>query len=156
MFKITTALAHCDIPCKIYDPMLAQVAALSVARVTDLILEIDPGKNSLENQNQMARLVAEKEAQGRIVKSEVNVIWGDYFKAPQISNFPEIHEVVHSVMQAGSKCKQGVDKAGADALVEAVNKFAAIFWETKGIPTKIVIAPYPPALPIVQPILEDA
>jgi nickel superoxide dismutase len=59
-------------------------------------------------------------------------------------------------MQAGSKCKQGVDKAGADALVQAVNKFAAIFWETKGISTKIVIAPYPPALPIVQPILEDA
>ena len=39
--KIEDALAHCDIPCKIYDPMIAQVSALSVARLVDLVLEQD-------------------------------------------------------------------------------------------------------------------
>ena len=41
MLRIETVQAHCDIPCKIYDPSLPQVAALSVARLLDLIQEID-------------------------------------------------------------------------------------------------------------------
>ena len=33
--------AHCDIPCKIYDPNATQIAALSVIRFIDLINELD-------------------------------------------------------------------------------------------------------------------
>ena len=156
IFTMPIAQAHCDIPCKIYDPMVAQVAALSVARLVDLLLEIDPGSPSMESQNQLARLVQEKEVQARNVKSEVNIIWGDYFKAPQIEQHPGIHELVHSIMMCGSKCKQGVDQSEATRLVELVNNFADVFWQTKGVDTKRVVAPYPPALPIVQPILVDA
>ena len=32
-----TAYAHCDIPCGIYDPHLAQIAALTVVRMHQLI-----------------------------------------------------------------------------------------------------------------------
>ena len=32
--------AHCDIPCKIYDPFSAQLAALSVIRFVDLLNEL--------------------------------------------------------------------------------------------------------------------
>lgn len=32
-----TASAHCDIPCKIYDPGPALIAALTVVRMTDLM-----------------------------------------------------------------------------------------------------------------------
>ena len=67
IFRMPIAQAHCDIPCKIYDPMLAQVAALSVARLVDLLLEIDPGSTSMESQNHLARLVQEKEVQARNV-----------------------------------------------------------------------------------------
>ena len=31
--KIQEALAHCDIPCKIYDPIVIQIAALTVVRI---------------------------------------------------------------------------------------------------------------------------
>ena len=155
-FKMPIAQAHCDIPCKIYDPMIAQVAALSVARLVDLLLEIESGSASIESQNELTRLVQEKEVQARNVKSEVNIIWGDYFKSPQIEKHPNVHELVHSLMMCGSKCKQSVDKSEATRLVELVNDFADIFWQTKGISTKRVIAPYPPALVIVQPILVDA
>jgi nickel superoxide dismutase len=41
MFNIPKASAHCDIPCKIYDPAAAQYAVLSVIRFLDLINEID-------------------------------------------------------------------------------------------------------------------
>ena len=33
MFKLPKAYAHCDIPCKIYDPAAAQYAVLSVIRI---------------------------------------------------------------------------------------------------------------------------
>ena len=156
IFKMSNAQAHCDIPCKIYDPMIAQVAALSVARLVDLLLENESGSASKANQNEFTRLVQEKEVQARNVKSEVNIIWGDYFKSPQIENHPGVHDLVHSIMMCGSKCKQGVDKTEATRLVELVNDFADMFWQTKDVATKRVIAPYPPALAIVQPILADA
>ena len=153
MLKIPVAHAHCDIPCKIYDPMIAQVSALSVARLVDLILEQDAANRSLEAENQFARLVAEKEAQAKIVKHEITVIWGDYFKSPQIEAHPEVHGLVHSIMMASSKCKQNVNREDANKLVELVNQFAGIFWSTKGIDTRRVVAPYPPALELVQPVL---
>ena len=56
MFNLSVAHAHCDIPCKIYDPMVAQVSALSVARLVDLILEQDSSNRSLEAENQFVRL----------------------------------------------------------------------------------------------------
>ena len=36
---IKNVKAHCDIPCKVYDPYIAQYAALSVIRLQDLIAE---------------------------------------------------------------------------------------------------------------------
>ncbi len=156
MFNIPVAHAHCDIPCKIYDPMVAQVSALSVARLVDLILEQDAANRSLEAENQFVRLVAEKEAQAKIVKHEISVIWGDYFKQSQIEAFPDVHSLVHNIMLASSKCKQNVNRDDASNLVELVNQFTSIFWSTKNIQTRRVVAPYPPALAIVQPILSDA
>ena len=63
MFEIKEAKGHCDIPCKIYDPALAQVAALSVVRILDIISELDT--SSLANQAELARLTAEKEKPGK-------------------------------------------------------------------------------------------
>ena len=93
------AAAHCDIPCKIYDPAIAQVAALSVIRFVDLIQEL-AAKDSLTvaEQAQLSRLVREKEIHAAKVKEEVRVIWGDYFKAPQFEKFPKTNELVHSIM----------------------------------------------------------
>ena len=152
MVKIEEANAHCDIPCKIYDPAVVQVAALSVVRILDIISELD--ESSKANQSELARLTIEKENQARIVKDEIRIIWGDYFKDPQIELYPNIHSLVHSIMMAGSKCKQSIDRQNGLDLVELVNEFTEAFWGTKDIKTQRVIAPYPPALEVVQPILE--
>ena len=37
--KLPQAHAHCDIPCKIYDPVSVQLAALSVVRLIDIMTE---------------------------------------------------------------------------------------------------------------------
>ena len=156
MFEIKTVSAHCDIPCKIYDPAVFLVAGLSVARLLDLIQEESNDLSSLKSKAQIVRLVSEKEEQARIVKNEVNTIWGDYFKQPQLEEFPETHSLVHQIMQMASKCKQDVSTQNAIDLVALLNRFAEIFWATKGIQTQLCKAPYPPALKIITPILESA
>ena len=155
MFQIKNAYAHCDIPCKIYDPAVSLVAALSVVRLTDILLEIDD-LSSLDSQSKLARVVVQKEDEAQKVKDEVNIIWGDYFKEPQLEAFPETHEIVHGIMRVGSKCKQEVSREAAEELLRELNRFVDVFWKTKDIETKTVIAPYPPALPMVVPILESA
>lgn len=152
MVKIEEANAHCDIPCKIYDPAVIQVAALSVVRILDIISELE--ESSKGNQSELARLTIEKENQARIVKDEIRIIWGDYFKDPQIEMYPNIHSLVHSIMMSGSKCKQSIDRQNGLDLVELVNEFTEAFWGTKDVKTQRVIAPYPPALEVVQPILD--
>lgn len=147
------ASAHCDIPCKIYDPSTAQLAALSVIRFIDLINELDVENPTLAQQAQLARLVAEKETHAEKVKHEVRVIWGDYFKAPQFEQFPNTNDLVHRIMLEGSKCRQTVERDHAEQLLALVNEFAASYWATKGVETFTATCPYPPALPVVYPKL---
>ena len=155
MFEIKTVSAHCDIPCKIYDPAIFLVAGLSVARLVDLIQEESNDLSSLKSKAQLCRLISEKEEQARIVKQEVNTIWGDYFKQPQLEEFPETHSLVHQIMQMASKCKQEIDRNNGVELLKKVNKFTEIFWETKNVETQKFYAPYPPELVIVCPVLKS-
>ncbi|NRA64215.1 MAG: superoxide dismutase, Ni [Pseudobacteriovorax sp.] len=152
--SIPAVAAHCDIPCKIYDPYSAQIAALSVVRMLDLMNELNAKNgNDLTSQNTMTRYIAEKEKQATICKEEIRIIWGDYFKKPQIDSFPVIHELTHNLMMAASAAKQGAERDNGIKLVSLVNDFAEIFWQTKKIDTKKAICPYPPSLEIVYPSL---
>ena len=152
---VKSVSAHCDIPCKIYDPSGAQIAALSVIRFIDLIEEIAITENlSVSDSAQLARLVREKEIHAKKVKDEVNVIWGDYFKQPQFDQFPDTHSLVHQIMLTGSACKQHIDRQKGLDLLALVNEFAASFWATKGIETKTAKCPYPPAEDTIYPIIK--
>jgi nickel superoxide dismutase len=46
-----------------------------------------------------------------------------------------------------------VSREAAMELLSVVNRFAEIYWETKGIQTKRVKAPYKPGEEIVYPLL---
>ena len=152
MIALPTASAHCDIPCKIYDPSIFLIAGLSVSRLIDLIEE-ERIKNTSNSQIQIIRLVIEKETQSKIVKEEVNTIWGDYFKESQLEKFPETHKIVHLIMQLASKCKQEGGVENAEKLLEQLNRFAEIFWASKGVRTERVTSPYPPAKKMIIPVL---
>jgi len=149
------ARAHCDIPCGIYDPHQAQIAALTVIRMIDLMSEFaaGPQKDTIEYHNTISRQIAVKEEHGELCKREIRVIWGDYFKQEHLDKYPELPGLVHKIMQYGSKSRQTVSREAALDLLNAVNRFAEIFWETKGIPTKRVKAPYKPSEEIVHPVL---
>lgn len=151
-----TASAHCDIPCKIYDTSTAQICVLSMIRMVDLIEEINAKETATPaDRFQQIRLVNEKEAHGIQLKEEIRVIWGDYFKQPQIDKYPDIHKLVHNIMMQASKVKQGVNRDEALKLLALVNEFSTIFWETKGVSTYVAVCPYPPSLEVVYPKLAE-
>ena len=156
MFNIPEASAHCDIPCKIYDPAAAQYAVLSVIRFLDLINEIDDSNMDKKNIAEIARLTIQKEEHAQLAKDEIVTIWSDYFKEPQITKYPEVHELVHGIMMSGSKSKQGLNRENAEDLLNKVNRFAEIFWATKDIETENLLSPYPPSMPVVCPKLQSA
>ncbi len=150
------AQAHCDIPCGIYDPIIAQIAALTVVRMIDLMSDLESKKAdtaALAYQNSMARYIEVKEEHAEKVKHEVRVIFGDYIKAQHVEKYPELPALAHKIFQFGSKVRQTSDRDAAVQLVEELNKFAQIFWETKGVATKRAKAPYAPALELVYPAL---
>lgn len=133
------AYAHCDVPCGIYDPYLAQVAAFTVIRMTQMLEEASvssaepPFDERKRLISQISRLTKVKEDHAEIVKHEVRVIWGDYFKAEQIEKFPEVHNLVHEIMQLGSKVKQELDLEAAKKLLSKVQEFSEIFYKSKGL-----------------------
>lgn len=147
------AYAHCDIPCGIYDPHHAQLAALTVVRMADLIAETKTAHADHDHTHDLARAVMVKEEHAELCKKEIRVIWGDYFKPEMLEKYPELHALVHSIMQAGSKAKQNESREHGVKLLELVNLFAEIFWETKGKTTKKAPAPYKPELEVVYPVL---
>lgn len=177
----TEVHAHCDYPCGIYDPHLAQIGALTVIRMMDLIhehnehiqkhmgaggdrdkgavdigtaVDKDHGHDELELRNNFIRAVNVKEEHAELVKREIRVIWGDYIKVEHLDKHPELTGLVHTIMQLGSKCRQTVNREQAIKLLDAVNKFAEIFWDSKGVKTFRAKAPYKPEEQIVYPDLK--
>ncbi len=146
----TSVQAHCDIPCGIYDPISAQIAALSVIRMLDLMKELEQS-DDLTYENKLARYISIKESETEKVKHEIRIIWGDFIKPAMVEKYPNIHSLTHSIMALASQARQGASRDLALELLEKVNEFAEIFWELKGIKTKKIKAHYAPNEIIVVP-----
>ncbi len=134
--------AHCDIPCGIYDPHEAQIAALTVLRMDQLIGELShPAADAkLEERatyvSKMSRYTTVKEQHAERLKQEIRVIWGDYFTPDHVKQFPQAHELVFKILKQASKCRQGNTLADAQELLKLVQEFAELFWQTKGAKTR--------------------
>ena len=141
--------AHCDIPCGIYDPYQAQIAVHTVIRMVNLINDLPKLTPELSPEqrreilHKLQRYIIVKEEHAEIVKKEVRIIWGDYFKPEHLKDHPELHELVFKIMKLASKARQEVNLDASKELLENVQKFAEIFWKTKGIGTMKVKAPSP-------------
>ena len=155
IFHFPKARAHCDVPCGIYDPITAQINALTVVRMIDLMDTLTAGeeKPRKDFHNSMSRYVAVKEEHAEKAKHEIRVIWGDFIKEAHVEKYPQLPGLVHRIMQLGSKCRQTANRDHGFALVESINEFAEIFWAIKDIETKKAKAPYAPGLEMVYPDL---
>lgn len=125
--------AHCDIPCGIYDPIAAKIAAQTVQKMVMRIEALDPSACDSSSCNSLARYVAVKEEHAQHVKDEISLLWSDYFKPEHLAGNPDLHEKVWNVLKLAGRCKQTVDSAAAAELVASVDEVASIFWATKGV-----------------------
>ena len=153
------AYAHCDIPCGIYDPHHAQLAAHTVIRMAELTGQLEhPGPNATLAQKEefhakLARYIATKEQHAEIYKQEIRILYGDYFKPEHLQQFPTLHDTVWKALKAGSKGRQEINLAAAEDMLKLANEIAEAFWKTKGIATFKAKAPYPTARETVYPKL---
>ena len=127
----TTAYAHCDVPCGIYDPHAAELAARTVARMVELIGQL-PKENPTEaDRAKFVRCITVKEQHAEIVKHESGVIWSDYFKPEHVERYPDLHDRTWKILKLAGKNKQNIDAVAAAELEAAVKEYADIFWSTK-------------------------
>ena len=136
-----TISAHCDIPCGIYDPHAAQIAALTVLRMDQLMTAMEPpnmtdaaARNA--SINSAARYIKTKEEHAEICKREIDILWHDYFRPEHLEKYPDLHTIIWNANKLASRNKQNVDVAAAEELLAATNRIAEIFWDTKGVPTR--------------------
>lgn len=140
--------AHCDIPCGIYDPHLAQLAAHTVIRMNSLINDlkisdnpsIDDRKNFIHD---LSRYTKVKEEHAELIKHEIRVLWGDYFKEEHLKQYPDLSNLVLKTMKLASKARQEIDMEIALELLKTVQDIAEIFFKTKNLDPIRVTAPYP-------------
>lgn len=129
-----TAYAHCDIPCGIYDPKIAQMAAATMLKMVQKINELPTDgtpEEILQARNSFVRMVMVKEEHGRLCKAELLILWADYFKEEHLEKFPDLHDKFWKTLKLVSKVKQSIDEEAAKELVKAVDEIAQMFEQSK-------------------------
>ena len=124
--KTVVALAHCDLPCGVYDPAQAKLEAQSVkAAMEKYAASSDPDFKS--------RAVAVKEERSEMVKHHLWVLWTDYFKPNHFEAYPQLHGLFNEATKlAGAGGTKGSnDVAVAEKLLAKIDEIAEIFWATK-------------------------
>lgn len=147
--------AHCDIPCGIYDPHQAQVAAHTIIRMNQLIDEVSASSSEPQFEerkkiiSQVSRLTHVKEEHSNILEHELVTLEKDYFKEEHFEKFANLRELFDSASKLGAKARVGIDMDSAKALLETTMQIAEIFYKSKGLESARVKAPYPTGLEIV-------
>jgi nickel superoxide dismutase len=122
----TTASAHCDLPCGVYDPAQARIEAESIKAIIAKVEDnADPDFRT--------RAVLIKEQRSELVKHHLWVLWTDYFKAPHFEKYPQLHTLFNEAtkLAGASGTKGALDAKVADQLLEKIDQIAEIFAETK-------------------------
>jgi nickel superoxide dismutase len=122
----TTASAHCDLPCGVYDPAQARIEAESVKAIQEKYQGNDDAVFR-------TRALLIKEQRAELVKHHLWVLWTDYFKPPHFEKYPNLHDLFNKATKAAGAAgsKQSVDPAEGQKLLDMIAEIDAIFWETK-------------------------
>jgi nickel superoxide dismutase len=116
--------AHCDLPCGVYDPAQARIEAESVKACQQKWQDTDDAEFR-------ARAVAIKEERANMVKEHLWVLWTDYFKPEHLEKHPDLHEMFWKATKEAGAAKKSNDPSQGQALLDAIDEVAKVFWETK-------------------------
>ncbi len=129
-----TALAHCQIPCGIYDDYARVQAMLEDAKTieksVDLMISL-ADKNDVQSQNQMVRWVMNKEDHAQKIIATIS----DYFLTqrvkPSQKDYTKRLEKHHAVILAAMKAKQNADTKTVKALKKSIMALSDYYPEHK-------------------------
>ena len=135
---VPKAEAHCDIPCGIYDPIAAKIAAQTVQKMVQRIQALEmPASGdaaAMTNYaNTLSRYVKVKEDHAEICKHELRILWADYFRPDHLEQHPDLHTKFWNAEKLAGRNKQNVDMQAAQELVSTVDDISRIFWATKNV-----------------------
>ena len=131
----TTARAHCDLPCGIYDPEQARIEAESCYKIIEKM-----GANS--DPAFTTRAIAIKEERAELAKHHLDVLWHDYFKPEHLDKVPNLHDLFWNATKQVSKVKASTDIADAKKLLDLINEIDAA-WKATGGEEKTRVAGRP-------------
>ncbi len=123
----------------IYDPIAAKIAAQTVEKMVLRIQNLEvPGPSAdaaarHTYANTISRYTAVKEEHSEICKSELRILWADYFRPEHIESYPDLHTTVWNALKLAGRNKQNVDMDAAKELVATVDRVSEIFWATKNV-----------------------
>jgi len=120
----STAYAHCDLPCGVYDPAQARIEAESVKACMEKF-------NASEDEVFKQRAVSIKEQRADLVKHHLWVLWTDYFKPEHLEKFPQLHDLFWKATKEAGLAKKSQDPAQGQKLLDLIGQIDTIFWETK-------------------------
>lgn len=120
----SVALAHCQVPCGIYDDQLKFQQMLqdehTISKAQLQLGELTGGDIDPQAVNQMIRWTTTKEEHA----TNIQRIIADYFLTQRIKPDNEKYTAqltaAHTVMIAAMKCKQSADPATAEALEKSI------------------------------------
>jgi nickel superoxide dismutase len=126
------AYAHCDIPCGIYDPHQAQIAAHTILRMTNLLINL-PKEDDLSSDHSIARMTNVKEQHADILETELETLKNDYFKENHYEQYSSLRELFNNAQILISKTRQTIDLKSCEDLLNTVLEIAEIFYKSKNV-----------------------
>ena len=131
----TTARAHCDLPCGVYDPEQARIEAESCYKIIEKYA-------ANEDPTFRARAIGIKERQADLVKHHLDVLWHDYFKPEHLDKVPNLHEMFWNANKQVSKVKASTDLADAKTRLAMIDDIDGA-WKATGGEEKTRVAGRP-------------
>ena len=107
-----TLLAHCQIPCGIYDDHMRLQSMLEDAATIEKAIQMMnslEGKKDLQSQNQMVRWIMNKEEHSQMIIETISDYYLTQRVKPEQKDYLERLQKHHAVILAAMKTKQNTD-----------------------------------------------
>ncbi|NOR25546.1 MAG: superoxide dismutase [Desulforhopalus sp.] len=129
-FFSSSALAHCEIPCGIYDDTARMNMifehATTIEKSMKMITELEKSNN---NANQLVRWVSNKEKHAELLQNIVT----QYFMTQRIKldtkDYDKKITALHKMLIFSMKCKQTIDLGNVEKLRAAVQDFQKLYFD---------------------------
>ena len=129
MIKLKSVLAHCDAPCGVYETDSLMHAAQTCLALTDKIAALD--KTDADYDNQLIRLVMQKDNQAQKCKQELYILWSDYFKPADLDKYPNLHDKFWWATKQCSAVRQGSQVEAVNKLIDMVKEIVQMFADSQ-------------------------